>query len=68
MILSNASILFEQSEPTTACSRGGVWKLADVLPELLARYDVSADKRHEQGWIDVSDEDVSNEAVVCSAG
>jgi hypothetical protein len=58
----NLSTLFEEQEPTTACARGGVWRLADVLPELLAKYDVSHCEPHQEAWIDPI---AHHEAVVC---
>ena len=56
---------FERQESADSSQRGGVWLLADVLPELLARYQVSDDEAAEVGWLDPI---VSGEPVACGEG
>ena len=41
---------FDDRDPAADGRRGGVCLLAEVLPELLARYQVSDE--NEDGWID----------------
>ncbi|HUY36824.1 MAG TPA: hypothetical protein VMV69_29160 [Pirellulales bacterium] len=56
---------YEPYEAAADRPRGGVWLLADVLPELLAQYQVSDDEPHEQDWIDPIP---VGEPVACGAG
>jgi hypothetical protein len=58
---------FEERDPSDERNRaaerrrGGVWLLADVVPELLARYQVS-DNAGDGGWVDPI---VAGEPVAC---
>jgi hypothetical protein len=58
----NARLACKQPESAMVHQCSGVWLLADVLPELLARYQLSDDELAEEGWIDPI---LTGEPVTC---